>query len=64
MDRKNQSRPNRTECTNVDRKGFKGTELDQIRTNRQIRTKVYIMDQIGTNRTKNDQVGPNRTNVD
>ena len=34
---------NRTECTNVDRKGFKGTKVDRIRTNGQIRTKVDII---------------------
>ena len=45
-------RPNRIECTDVDQKGFMGTEVDRIRTNWQIRTKVDIMDQIGTNKTK------------
>ena len=45
-------------CTNVDWKGFKGTVVDRIRMNRQIRTKVDIMDQIGTNRTELDRIGP------
>ena len=48
-----QGGPNRIESTNV----------DQIRTNGQIRTKVDIMYRIGTYKTELDQVGSNRTTV-
>ena len=40
----------------MDRIGFKGTDVDRIRTNGQIRIKVDRMDRIGPN-------GPNRTEV-
>ena len=48
-----QGGPNRIEWTNV----------DQIRTNGQIRTKVDIMYRIGTYKTELGQVGSNRTTV-
>ena len=61
--KKDQSSPNRIECTNMDRIGPLQTRQDQIRMNGQIRTNVDVMDQIESNRTKQDQNGRNKTNV-
>ena len=67
MDQMEQSGPNVQNMNEWEEGGQKWTEVDLIRTNRQIRTKVDIwteQEQIGTQLTKQNQGQLNRIKVD